>query len=186
VKYSENGQDKLVETFYKGLDQRNAILSFLLEDLRETADAECKLAKISMSDIERDSEMVIAILQAVHDYQVGTSPDLEYSFQYWFRRQLRGLTAKRAHVDIEDVVVIDESPDPLERLIIKEQVDMVKAFLRKHTDPVTADQFYRRYMDGQTFREIAQEDKVGERYLAIRLNVLFDRVQKYMVRITNA
>ncbi len=186
-KTDEKQQIELISRYYKEPSERSQILSFFLAHFKEEIDRQWQLAKLTTSpQREKDSEAVYALLGCFEEIQRSPNLSLTKSFPNRLRRSIRNtLSVKKNHVDITSLSVLDPGNDPEEQYALKEQIELLKDFIRRYYDAKTLYQFQLHYLDGWTFEEIADQYQLSERALRKRMDAVYDRVQKYMKRITS-
>ncbi len=186
-KTDEKQQIELISRYYKEPGERNQILSFFLAHFKEEIDRQWQLARLTTSpQREKDSESVYALLGAFEEIQASPHLSLTKIFANRLRRSIRNtLTVKKNHIDISSCQLLDPGADPEEQYELKEQIELLKDFIRHYYDAKTLYQFQLHYLDGWTFEEIADQYQLSERALRKRLDGVYDRAQKYMKRITS-
>lgn len=174
-----------IENYRQFPELRSAILEAVLALLEDAIDVEIKCQKVIMAPHERRGEASFAILEAFEHYYGYPHGDFRELFLHYFRKALRKLRPRKDHVCIEGLSIEDSNPNPEQLYIIKEQMELIKKFLIKHYDPLTVDQFMRRYADGEILCDIADDYGVTVSSLHKKMNRVLSRVSKYMERITN-
>lgn len=171
--------------YHRFPERRGAILNGLITYLSDIIDEEISAQKLIMAPHERAAEAGFAIIECFEPYELETSFSFEDLFLQNFRRALRKLKPRKDHVSIEGLSIEDPNGNPESIYIVKEQTELLKEFLSKHYDPITVDQFIRRYADNETYAEIAYDHGVTAPTLVQKLNSIMTRVSKYMKRINN-
>lgn len=175
-----------IENYRQFPELRAAILEAVLDLLQDAIDDEIKCQKVIMAPHERRGEASFAILEAFDAYWEGwVAGNFNDCFLFFFRKALRKLRPRKDHVCIEGLSIEDSNPNPEQLYIIKEQMELIKKFLIKHYDPLTVDQFMRRYADGEILCDIADDYGITVSSLHKKMNRVLSRVSKYMERITN-
>lgn len=164
-------------------EHRPAVIDYFLGGLGELIDDEIAHEKLSMLPHERRAEASWAAIQAISCWD--PSQFFEDNFRYFLRKSLRLLKPRRDSVCIEGLSIEDPNGDPESIYIVKEQLELLKEFLGKHYDPLTVDQFLRKFADGETFDEIARDYCVKTSGMHQKLSAIMKRVSKYMKRINN-
>lgn len=178
-----------IENYREFPEHRAAILEAVLAFLAGTIDDEIKCQKVIMAPHERRGEASFAILEAFDHYYGWPEGDFKENFKelflHYFRRALRKLRPRKDHVCIEGLAIEDSNPNPEQLYIVKEQMELIKKFLIRYYDPLTVDQFMRRYADGEKLSDIAADYGVTVASLCGKMQRVMGRVSKYMKRITN-
>ena len=176
----------LIERYYKEPGSRAEILKFFLKHFEPEIDAQWKFAKLSPSIPERDSEAVNALLDTFAALRDKPDTSLEKSFRNQLKRSIRNtLAIRKNHIDINSSPIMDPSGSPEDQYILKEQMDLLKEFIRYNYDTKTFYQFQLYFMDGWTSDEIGLEFGVTGRSVSKRMAVVYERAQRYMKRINN-
>lgn len=174
-----------MENYRQFPELRAAILEAVLGLLEAAIDEEIKCQKVIMAPHERRGEASFAILEAFEHFGDNTNWDFKDCFLYFFRKGLRKLRPRKDHVCIEGLTIEDSNPNPEQLYIIKEQMELIKKFLIKHYDPLTVDQFMRRFADGEKLLSIADDYGITMSALNEKLHRVMSRVAKYMKRMTD-
>jgi hypothetical protein len=174
-----------MENYRQFPELRAAILEAILAELEGTIDDEIKCQKVIMAPHERRGEASYAILEAFDHFGDNTNWDFKDCFLYFFRRCLRKLRPRKDHICIEGLSIEDSNPNPEQLYIVKEQMELIKKFLIKHYDPLTVDQFMRRFADGEKYSDIAEDYGLATSSIVEKMHRVMSRVSKYMKRITN-
>ena len=174
-----------MENYRQFPELRAAILEAVLGLLEATIDDEIKCQKVIMAPHERRGEASFANLEAFEHFGDNTNRDLKDCFLNFFRKALRKLSPRKDNISIEALSIEESNPDPEQLYIIKEQMELIKEFLIKHYDPLTVDQFMRRYADGENLTDIAAEYGVTASTINQKMQRVLSRVSRYMKRITN-
>lgn len=188
---TETRLNGLVRAYHANPGSRNVILSHLVKLYQGEAENICHLRKISPSRLEKDSEIVYAILTVFEDTKgrtnfEGQEPyDFDGVIKKYLDRGLKNLAGiKRNHIDITTVSILDESNNPEEIYEAKEQIELIKAFVKAREGQLTLEMFLMFYMDGMTMVEIGDLFGVSDRSISVKLHRVMDQVQRYMKRIT--
>ncbi len=188
---SESRINGLVRSYNESPGSRSVILSHLVKMYRAEAENICHLRKISPSQLEKDSEIVFAVLTTFDEtsgrtnYEGQEPYDYDKAIRFYLDKGLKNLVGtKRNHIDVTSVSILDESNNPEETYEIKEQIELVKDFVKAREGSITLEMFLMFYMDGMTFIEIGDLFGISDRSISERLARVMSQVQRYMKRIT--
>lgn len=182
---SRDDVTRRVADYHEIPGQRPVILDSFLLELSSLIDEEITHQKLVLFPHERHAEAGWAVISAITCWDHNDNKPFESIFLYFFRKALRDLKPRRDHVCIEGLSIEDPNSDPEEIYITKEQIELSKEFLGKHYSPISVDQFMRRFADGQTYSEIAEEYSISTASLIPKLHNMLSRLSKYMKRINN-
>ncbi len=183
AKTDEKEALSLINRYYNEISLRNGILAIFMGNLGPLALDEKRLQKARLSQDELDSEVVCALLETFKEVHETSVDGYKKIFLTKLRAGLRTFSTKKNFVNIEDVSIQDENPNPEEAYAMKEQIEFIKRYLKEHYDPETVDWFMRRYANGDKVMEIANDYHVTRQTVEKRIVPVLERVRKYMEKI---
>lgn len=183
AKIDEKEAFYLMTSYYNVIGTRDQVLSIFMDLLTPTVDAEKRLQKAKPSQDELASEVVYALLGTFEETWQNGGIGFKKAFTTRLRAGLRKFCTRKNMVDIGEVSITDTNPNPEEAYAMKEQIEFIKKYLNKHYDTETVDWFMRKYANGDSVMEIANDYGVTRQAVHKRIIPVLEHVKKYMEKI---
>jgi hypothetical protein len=185
AKIDDNKAFELISHYYDSETSKVSTLSTFLALLEDEIEDEKHLARVTITPKELASEATYALLEAFHEVnELGHAIGWKGHFLKRLRSGLKPFRLKqRRFIDIGEIALEDQNPNPEEIYIQKELIHLVKLYIHNHFDLVACDWFVRRFANGERAEDIANDYGVSTRSVNKRLVQMLPRVKRHMEKL---
>lgn len=181
TKLDEKQTYLLVLAYYNERKNQAKVIETLLQPLRGDIQEAKQLCKARLTPNELDAEASYVALETIAEAKAnGNAYGFEQKFFQRLRQELRKYTTTKQFVDIGEVTITDPSPNPEEAYALKEQINLVREYLKLLYAPHNIEWFTRRFANGESTQAIANDYNVTKQAVSKTTNVMKTQVEKYM------